>query len=107
MRSLTEGRDLTVAGAAAILLAFGIVMMMRSHKKRSEPMQREPGDIPFDGSSDQSEYRVMTHISANNAINDNPFLTESEKAIVTRAASPDGEPNVSVPSHRLPCGSIC
>lgn len=76
--------------------------MMKSSKKRSQtPEEQQPNDAPipdnfFDNaSSAQSEYSVTTHISATNSVNDsNPFLTESEKAIVTRAATPDGESNV-------------
>ena len=41
---------------------------------------------PYNASSDR--IGVTTHISA--SPNDNPFLTVSEKAIIDRAASPDG-----------------
>lgn len=45
----------------------------------------------FQASSDH--VRVTTHISAN--LNDNPFLTASEKAIVDTAAPPDGTSDVN------------
>ncbi|OAL49333.1 hypothetical protein IQ07DRAFT_645300 [Pyrenochaeta sp. DS3sAY3a] len=94
-----------VLGAVTILIAFAIIIMMKSSKKRSQtPEEQQPNESPipdnfFDNaSSAQSEYSVTTHISATNSVtnNNNLFLTESEKAIVTRAATPDGEPSANL-----------
>jgi len=69
--------------------------MMRMNKKRPAKAQLQSDGSLFDGRDDQDHYRATSHISANRSGNDDPFLTESEKAIVIHAASPDGEPNVS------------
>jgi precorrin isomerase len=45
---------------------------------------------PYDASSDR--VGVTTHISAT-SVNENPFLTASEKAIIDRAASSSGDPD--------------
>lgn len=72
----------------SIIVAIVISIMVRSHKRRSGASKnnaRHQG--PYDASDDRTG--VTTHISADP--NDNPFLTASEKAIINRAASPDGE----------------
>jgi hypothetical protein len=56
---------------------------------------RAPQQQPDEEVKTNSEYGVITRISANGSFNKNPFLTESEKAIVTRAATLDGEEDVS------------
>lgn len=65
-------------------------MMRRNRKRAQSVQQRSSNEEP----RTNEEYGVTTRISANNSISQNPFLTESEKAIVTRAATPDGEPDV-------------
>jgi len=65
------------------------------NKKRPAKAQLQSDGSLFDGRDDQDHYRDTSHISANRSDNDYLFLTESEKAIVIRTASPDGEQNVS------------
>ena len=65
--------------------------MMRRNRQRAQSVQQQSshGELKTN-----SEYGVTTRISANGSVNENPFLTESEMAIVTRAATPDGEVDV-------------
>jgi hypothetical protein len=79
-------------GAISILIAFGVVYMMRRNRKRAQSRQQQSPDEEL---KIDNVYGVITRISANNSVNQDPFLTESEKAIVTRAATPDGEADVS------------
>jgi hypothetical protein len=66
--------------------------MMRRNRQRAQSVQQQSSNGEIKTSND---YGVTTRISANSTVNQNPFLTESEKAIVARAATPDGEPDVS------------
>ncbi|KAF2630559.1 hypothetical protein BU25DRAFT_242313 [Macroventuria anomochaeta] len=76
-----------ILGALSILVAIVIFMMIRSHKNRSRAQrQAAMNQNLYDAPNDR--IGVTTHISADP--NDNPFLTASEKAIIDRAASPDG-----------------
>ncbi|KAJ4346295.1 hypothetical protein N0V95_005505 [Ascochyta clinopodiicola] len=76
-----------ILGALSILIAIVVCMMTRSHRKRSRAQKQAfANQNPYDAPN--APVGVTTHISANP--NDNPFLTVSEKAIVDRAASPDG-----------------
>jgi hypothetical protein len=101
---------LIIAGAIALLIAFGVVMVLQAKKKRSrEEVERfneqrfseqSFNEQLFDGPGSVSNSSVRSHISANNiarnSFQDNPFLTESEKAIVTRAVSSDEGQEVSI-----------
>jgi hypothetical protein len=99
-------------GAVAILIALGVVLIMRSRRKKNPKLTRkelstiaavENAIGPFYSPPSPSVYSVKTHKAPNEPVIDNPFLTESEKAIVMRAASGSGEPNVSIvyPSAEL------
>ncbi|KAH7072706.1 hypothetical protein BKA63DRAFT_48739 [Paraphoma chrysanthemicola] len=82
-----------VLGALAILIAFGVIIMMRCSRKRKPARLNNQGDISdytFDSSWKGKEPQRTTHFSANRSVTS---MTESEKAIVMRAASPDGEPD--------------
>jgi hypothetical protein len=79
-------------GAISILIAFGVVCIMRRNRKRAQSRQQRPSNEEL---KTDTGYGVTTLISANESLDKNPFLTESEKAIVTRAATPDGELGVS------------
>jgi hypothetical protein len=71
--------------------------MMRRNRKAAHSSQQRSSNEEH---KTNDEYGVTTRISANGSVNQNPFLTESEKSIVTRAATPDGEPDVSTLSYR-------
>ncbi|XPS79435.1 hypothetical protein M3J09_011418 [Ascochyta lentis] len=84
-----------ILGALSILIAIVVCMMVRSHKRHSRAQKQAViSQNPYDASSDR--IGVTTHISANS--NDNPFLTTSEKAIIDRAASPNGTPDMNYSS---------
>ncbi|KAH7069426.1 hypothetical protein FB567DRAFT_634083 [Paraphoma chrysanthemicola] len=82
-----------VLGAIAILIAFGVIIMMRCSRKRRPARltnQGDSSDNPFGSSWKGKEPQRTTYFSENRSV---ASMTESEKAIVMRAASPDGEPN--------------
>lgn len=81
----------------AILIAFGVILIMRSKQKRSKTVHLEPSDGAIEQPTSPTIYSVAIQTKSNNSVNDDPFLTESEKAIVMRATSLDGEPDVSPP----------
>jgi hypothetical protein len=89
--------DLTAVGVLTLLIAFGIIFMMRVNAKRSKTKRPQTGRA-YDARTDRDFYRITTHISARDSVNNSPFLTESEKAIVARAASHDSESHVNFPS---------
>ncbi|KAJ8106501.1 hypothetical protein OPT61_g9493 [Boeremia exigua] len=75
-----------VLGVLSILIGIVILLMIRSHRRRSQQDARVSKDqSPYDASNGHTG--VTTHISADP--NDNPFLTASEKAIIDRAAPRD------------------
>lgn len=98
-----------IAGAIALLIAFGVVVMLQVKKKRARQARERLDNQPFDDSRSAvgrgKNSRVTTQISANNtmrnSIQDNPFLTESEKAIVARAVTPDDGRDVSIANIHL------
>jgi hypothetical protein len=89
-----------MAGALALLIAFGVVVVLQVRKQRAREARESRHEQPFDGSRSESNCSVTTHISANNtarnSVQENPFMTESEKAIVARAVTPDDERDVSI-----------
>ena len=89
---------LTCIGALSILIAFGVVILMQVSRKKalsSGPSQhRNFGTSLFDDAPNWKDYRVATYISADDSVTS---MTRSEKAIVMRVASPDGESHVSYP----------
>jgi hypothetical protein len=93
-----------MAGALALLIAFGVVVVLQVRKKRAREARENRHELSSDGSRtasrNESNYSVTTHISANNtarnSVQEKPFMTESEKAIVARAVTPDDERNVSI-----------
>ncbi|KAH5438127.1 hypothetical protein HBI47_060150 [Parastagonospora nodorum] len=87
-------------GAAALLIAFGVVVILQVKKKHAREAQERPAEPDFDyfrndGNPSFGELNFTTDASVSNntrnSFHDNPFLTESEKAIVTRAVTPDEE----------------
>jgi hypothetical protein len=80
----------------AILIAFGVILIMRSKQKRSKTVHPQPYDGVIEQPTSPTIYSVTIQTKPNDSVNDDPFLTESEKAIVMRATSQDGEPDVSV-----------
>ena len=73
-------------------------------KKHAREAQERPAEPDFDyfrndGNPSFGELNFTTDASVSNntrnSFHDNPFLTESEKAIVTRAVTPDEERDVS------------
>ena len=79
--------------------------MMRSRKKKRAKLSAEgqeranKAENPFDAPG--SQLGVTTRISANAtssvgaaSVGEDPFLTQSEKAIISRVTSRDGEANV-------------
>jgi len=78
-----------------LLIALGIILMIRGKRKSlQKDIRQRPADDTGDMREDPGQYRVTSTVEDDEFVNDNPFLTESEKAIVTRAVSPDGEPSV-------------
>jgi hypothetical protein len=65
--------------------------MLRMKKKRgTSGEQQQQVDEPLEGRKDQLRDSSTAQATNNKAVDDNPFLTESEKAIIRRAASLDG-----------------
>jgi hypothetical protein len=102
--ALCYQHKLIPTGALAILIALGVVLIMRSRRKKNPKLTRnELSNIaavenaigPFYSPPSPSVYSVKTRKADEKPVGDNPFLTESEKAIVMRAASRDGALAVS------------
>ena len=66
---------------------------MRSNRRRAQAARKQAAGSPIKDIEECDGYGNITRISANSSIKN--FLTEPEKAIVNRAATPDGEPDVS------------
>ncbi|CAI9635094.1 unnamed protein product [Alternaria burnsii] len=89
-----------VLGFIAIFVALGVVWVMRSNKRRVQAARQQAAQDPTQETGEYDGYGNMIHISSNNSIK--TFLTESEKAIVNRAATPDGDTDASAKSsHHL------
>ncbi|KAH8726202.1 hypothetical protein GQ44DRAFT_771398 [Phaeosphaeriaceae sp. PMI808] len=74
---------LVVLGVMALLIAFGVVMIMRKRKSRRQTHKSWLPD------SNNETYKETPSIS----VIHNPFLTENEKAFVLRATSRNNESN--------------
>ncbi|RYO16279.1 hypothetical protein AA0121_g6419 [Alternaria tenuissima] len=83
-----------VLGFIAILIALGVVWVMRSNRRRAQAARQQAAQNPAQETEEYDGYGNTIHISSNNSIK--TFLTESEKAIVNRAATPDGDTDVSL-----------
>ncbi|CAN9392926.1 unnamed protein product [Alternaria alternata] len=89
-----------VLGFIAILIALGVVWVMRSNRRRAQAARQQAAQNPAQETEEYDGYGNTIHISSNNSIK--TFLTESEKAIVNRAATPDGDTDASAKSsHHL------
>ncbi|KAI4918198.1 hypothetical protein J4E90_002579 [Alternaria incomplexa] len=82
-----------VLGFVTILLAIGVTLIMRSNRRRAQAARKQAAGSPIKDIEECDGYGNITRVSANSSIKN--FLTEPEKAIVNRAATPDGEPDVS------------
>ncbi|KAI4699637.1 hypothetical protein J4E81_004664 [Alternaria sp. BMP 2799] len=82
-----------VLGFVTILLAIGVTLIMRSNRRRAQAARQQAAGSPIKDIEEYDGYGNITRVSANSSIKN--FLTEPEKAIVNRAATPDGEPDVS------------
>ncbi|KAI4663742.1 uncharacterized protein J4E78_004160 [Alternaria triticimaculans] len=82
-----------VLGFVTILLAIGVTLIMRSNRRRAQAARQQAAGSPVKDIEEYDGYGNITRVSANSSIKN--FLTEPEKAIVNRAATPDGEPDVS------------
>jgi hypothetical protein len=99
---ITDHRTrLMFEGAVALFIAFGVVVVLQVKKKRAREALERYNEHPFDGARSESSYSATIHISANdtarNSFEVNPYMTESEKAIVARAVTPDEGRDVSTP----------
>ncbi|KAL1793213.1 hypothetical protein ACET3X_008195 [Alternaria dauci] len=89
-----------VLGFLAILIALGIFWVMRSNKRRAQAAQQQAAWHPVQEPEEYGGYGNTTRISSKHSIK--TFLTASEKAIVHRAATPDGDMDTSAkPSYHL------
>ncbi|KAI4613683.1 hypothetical protein J4E83_007284 [Alternaria metachromatica] len=89
-----------VLGFVTILLAIGVTLIMRSNRRRAQAARQQAAGSPIKDIEEYDGYGNITRVSANSSIKN--FLTEPEKAIVNRAATPDGEPDASTrPSNTL------
>lgn len=70
-----------------LLVAFGIFLMLRVKTKRGTSGEQQQLDEPSEGRKDQLRDDSTAQVTNNEAVDDNPFLTESEKAIIKRAGS--------------------
>ncbi|KAI4691373.1 uncharacterized protein J4E84_003666 [Alternaria hordeiaustralica] len=80
-------------GFVTILLAIGVTLIMRSNRRRAQAARQQAAGSPIKDIEEYDGYGNTTRVSANSSIKN--VLTEPEKAIVNRAATPDGEPDVS------------
>jgi len=80
-------------GFVTILLAIGVILVMRSNRRRAQAARQQAARSPVKDIEEYDGYGNITRVSANSSIKN--VLTEPEKAIVNRAATPDGEPDVS------------
>ncbi|KAH8633897.1 hypothetical protein IG631_12533 [Alternaria alternata] len=81
--------------ARSLFILFGVlVWVMRSNKRRAQTARQQAAQNPAQETEEYDGYGNTIHISSNNSIK--TFLTESEKAIVNRAATPDGDTDVSL-----------
>ncbi|KAJ5022481.1 hypothetical protein J3E72DRAFT_388760 [Bipolaris maydis] len=94
-----------VLGAITMLIALAIFFMARRNKRRQELAERY---IEENASFEEKKggtlgYGNRTHISAERADNGLTALTDSERNIVRRAATQDGQPEVHItaPGARL------
>jgi hypothetical protein len=78
-------------GAVSLLIALGIFIMLRMKKKERATMgaQRQL-KAPVESRRDQLRDPSTVQVTNNEGVDDNPFLTENEKAIIRRAVSFDG-----------------
>ncbi|KAI4678140.1 uncharacterized protein J4E88_006660 [Alternaria novae-zelandiae] len=81
-------------GFVTILLAIGVTLIMRSNRRRAQAARQQAAGSPIKDIEEYDGYGNITRVSANSSIKN--FLTEPEKAIVNRAATPDGDPDVSI-----------
>ncbi|CAG5175296.1 uncharacterized protein ALTATR162_LOCUS10705 [Alternaria atra] len=89
-----------VLGFITILIALGILWVMRANKRRAQAARQQAIQTPVQETGEYDNYGNTIRISSNNSIK--TFLTESEKAIVNRAATPDGGTDASAkPSSAL------
>jgi hypothetical protein len=107
-------------------IAIVVVIKKRKDKKKRAQLSAEASEAsreardPF--ATQDGQLGVTTQISANPrrsstrssvysssapSPGDDPFLTPSEKAILTRVASRDGEANANVDVSKLPYPSRC
>jgi hypothetical protein len=80
-------------GFITILIALGILWVMRTNKRRAQAARQQAVRTPVQETGEYDGYGNTIRISSNDSIR--TFLTESEKAIVNRAATPDGDTDVS------------
>lgn len=80
-------------GFVTILLASSVTLIMRSNRRRAQAARQQAIRSPSEEIVEYDGYGNTTRVSAKSSIRN--FLTEPEKAIVNRAATPDGEPDVS------------
>jgi hypothetical protein len=86
---------LTTVGALALLVAFGIVLLMRLNKNRFTTRRRYSRNWPSESSS-QNSYGAAMGSSVYESAYGNPFLTESEKAFVAQLETTIDKHDVSI-----------
>jgi hypothetical protein len=86
---------LTTLGALALLVALGIVLLMRVNKKRSVTKRRHTRNWPSQ-SSVGSNFSTATPLSAYESAYGNSFLTESDRSFIARVETTMTEHDVSV-----------
>jgi hypothetical protein len=86
---------LTTVGALALLVAFGIVLLMRLNKNRFTKKRRYSRNWPSESSS-QNSYGAAMGSSVYESAYGNPFLTESEKAFVAQLETTIDKHDVSI-----------
>lgn len=83
-------------GAITMLIAVAVFYVARRNRKRQEQANRYIEDVPFESSSKcVYDYGRKPRMSADTMHGIPPFLTDSERNIVRRAATQDGQPEVS------------
>ncbi|KAI4951291.1 hypothetical protein J4E91_004000 [Alternaria rosae] len=87
-----------VLGFVTILLAFSLTLIMRSNRRRAQAARQQAIRSPSEEIVEYDGYGNTTRVSAKSSIRN--FLTEPEKAIVNRAATPDGEPDTFSGKHK-------
>jgi hypothetical protein len=91
---------LTTVGALALLVAFGIVLLMRLNKNRFTTKRRYSRNWPSESSS-QNSYGAAMGSSVYESAYGNPFLTESEKDFVAQLETTIDKHDVSISGNTL------